>query len=531
MKAIRKLLIIIGAVSLFGFKNKPTDYKRDEPFRGFMIDAPRAIETMEYYFRLIDFCHEEGLNSIIFRLTDDEGSAYYFKSHPELKTCKGAFTTQELKKLIKYADNKGIEMIPEVESFGHAKYIIETGRYKFLNDGAKGKEFNSVCPVSDTTLNLMKDLYTEIAAIFTSHYFHIGCDEVNWGAGEMSKKALETNSKSRIWATYVNTLNEYVKSLGKKTIIWGDVPIYHDKEVLDLLNRDVVIMDWNYWETDKTKVDSIAKTILSRGFQLIGCPAVSWCRWGPRVGDSQFENINAYADVYCNMDNTNNLGIILSNWVPWRYLQNSQWDTYTIAAKILKNKGNYHYMDALPEFMKNHFGITWDSNWEKIYRIAYEKAPQSFCAQNDSLKLFPWSSEQNIKDILEKNILLENPFSEIKNLLLSYKERVKRNKPDFNDFLLTIQFLEFINNRQNNLLTFAGSGKTDMNSIKTYIEKVALEDSIFMSKTNSAWGQGRRSKPDEKQIEEDYMMSFYRASEFSKKLSGDPIELLKILKQ
>lgn len=528
MKSLRLLftILFLGLV-MTGCKQAA----KEKTFRGFMIDAPRTIETMDYYFRLIDFCHEERLNSIIFRLTDDEGSAYHFKSHPELKTCAGAFTVQELRKLVKYAKNKGIEMIPEVESFGHAKYITETERYKFLGDGPKGNEFNSVCPVSDTTLNLMKDLYTEIATIFTSHYFHVGCDEVNWGASEMSKKALKTKSKHQIWAKYVNTLNGYVKALGKKTIIWGDIPIYKEKEVLDLLNRDIVIMDWNYWETNKEKVDSIAETILSRGFQLIGCPAVSWCMWGPRVGDFQFKNINAYAEVYCNLDNSNNLGIILSNWVPLKYIQNSQWDTYTIAAKILKNKGNYNYMDALPAFIKNHFDATWDANWEKIYRITYEKAPQSFCAQNDSSKFFPWSCGQDIKDIIGKNMPLENPFSEIKNLLLNYKDRVKKNKGDFNDFLLTIEFIEYNYNRQNNLLAFANSKRTDMKSIKIYIKKVALEDHIFISKINSAWGQGRRSKPSEMQMYKDYMMSFYLTSNFSKKLSENPSEFIKILKE
>lgn len=522
---------MIGAAGLFGFKNKPPEYKRDEPFRGFMIDAPRTIESLEYYFRLIDFCQEEGLNSIIFRLTDDEGSAYYFKSHPELKTCPGAFTAQELKKLVKYADHKGIEMIPEVESFGHSRYIIETDRYKFLNDGAKGKEFNAVCPVSDTTLRLMKDLYTEIASVFTSRYFHIGCDEVNWGGSEMSKKALKTKSKQQIWAAYVNSLSGYLKALGKKTIIWGDVPIYHDSKVLDLLGRDMVIMDWNYWETDKAKVDSIARTILNKGFQLIGCPAVSWCRWGPRVGDLQFKNINAYAKIYCNLGNAGNLGIFLSNWVPLKYVQNSQWDTYTIAAKILHNKGNYDYMNALPAFVKDHFGAVWNADWEKIYMITYENAPQSFCAQNDSLKFFPWSNDQDIRNILKKNKRLGNPFNGAQKLLLKCKEQVKKNQADFSEFLLTIKFLDYIYNRQNSLLAFADSGKRNMRSIDAYIKKQALDDRMLMSAIREAWGRGRRSKPDEKQMEKDFMMSFYRASEFSEKLSRDPAALQKMLMQ
>jgi hypothetical protein len=529
---IIKLIIITGFISLFGFSNKPPNYnKANTPFRGFMIDAPRGVESLDYYFNLINFCQKEGLNSIIFRLTDDEGSAYHFKSHPELKTCEGAFSAEDLKRLVAYSDSKGVEIIPEIESFGHTRYITDVNRYKFLNDGVKGGSFNSVCPVSDTAHNLMEDLYQEISAIFTSNYFHIGCDEVNWGGSEMSQKALRAKSKYQIWADYINTLNEYVKILGKKTIIWGDVPIYHEKEVLDLLSRDIVIMDWNYWETKKGTVDSIAKTILSKGFQVIGCPAVSWCRWGPRVGALQFENINAYAEVYCNLNNSGNLGIVLSNWVPQRYIQNSQWDTYTIAAEILKNKGNYNYMQALPEFVKSHFGVPWDASWEKIYRITYEKAPQSFCAQNASSKFLLWSTGQEVENILRKNLFVENSFSEIKKMLLDYKSRVKKNKKDYNDFLLTIEFIEYSYNRQNSLITFANAQRIDEKSVSAYIKKVALEDSTFLSKIDIAWQRGRRNKTNEMQKGKDYMMSFYKAAHFSRNLIESPLELISILKK
>ena len=52
--------------------------------KGFMIDAPRLMESINYYRRLIDFCSEWKFNTIVFRLTDDEGCALRFESHPEL---------------------------------------------------------------------------------------------------------------------------------------------------------------------------------------------------------------------------------------------------------------------------------------------------------------------------------------------------------------------------------------------------------------------------------------------------------------
>jgi hypothetical protein len=529
MQTAFKLIFLFCLVAMAGCKTRPTDHIKGEKFRGFMIDAPRATESLDYYFRLIDFCHKEQMNTIIFRLTDDQGSAYLFTSHPELNMREGAFTRDELKKLIDYGQKQGIEMIPEIESFGHSLYITHTKRYRFLNDSSAGNEFNALCPVSDSTLKLMKDLYTEIAAIFPSPYFHIGCDEVNWGGSELSKNALKTRSKNQIWAEYVNTLNGYVRSLGKKTIIWGDVPIYVEKNVLDLLDKDIVIMDWNYRETSKVKIDSIARDALKRGFSVIGCPGVSWCRWGTRVGEQQFENINAYADVYCHLDDPDNLGIILSNWVPKRYLQNSQWDTYTIAAEILKNKGNYHYMDAIPAFVKDHFGATFDANWEKIFKTVYEETPTFLCGEQDSLKFQAWSSENEIKEILSRNQPLQNHFGEIAKLLSACKDSVKINRGDFDDFMMTVEFMDYCYNRQNELLQFAGSKSIDLKSVESFIRKTSLADQNQLSMINLAWSKGRRCKPD--RVDENYMASFNRAANYSKHLGENPAELLQLLQK
>ena len=148
MKIAQKILIAICFIFYFS----PNIYSmekdgRDKPFRGFMIDAPRGVETLDSYFRLIDFLHKEKFNSLIFRLTDDQGSAYLFTSHPELNMCEGALSEKEIKKIIKYAQKKGIEIIPEIESFGHSKYITKTKKYKYLNDGPAGADFNALCPM------------------------------------------------------------------------------------------------------------------------------------------------------------------------------------------------------------------------------------------------------------------------------------------------------------------------------------------------------------------------------------------------
>jgi hypothetical protein len=524
---LKAFMLSIG-LSLLFTACKTASHSTEKKIRGFMIDAPRATESIDYYFRLIDFCRKEQLNTIIFRLTDDQGSAYRFASHPELIMREGAFSKEELKKLVEYASARDIELIPEIESFGHSSYITKTQRFKFLNDSAAGNEYNALCPVSDSTLALMKDLYTEVASIFPSPWLHIGCDEVNWGGSELSKKALKTKDKNHIWAEYVNTLNGIVKALGKKTIIWGDVPIYKQKETLAMLDRDMVIMDWNYSEDNQGKVDSIARAVMKKGFKIIGAPGVSWCKWGPRVGESQFANVKAYAGVYCNSDDPNNLGIVLTNWVPKRYLQNSQWDTYAIAAEIVKNNGTDNRKEALKVFLKDHYGVAYNEDWYKIFNVVYSITPTFLCGDDES-QFFPWSSEEQIKEILAKNERQTQSFTEVLNLLSACRDSVRKNMEDFDDFVLTIRFMDYTFNRQNSLLYLAGSGLANATLGSDYLNKAALEDQHQLELINQAWRRGRRCSPDS--LDDNYMGSFYKAANYSRYLQAHPSELMKILKK
>jgi len=531
IKRVLKLIsVVIGLVFLSNCTSNMEEQNTNK-IKGFMIDAPRGVETIEYYFRLIDFLNKEGINTIVFRLTDDQGSAYKFKSHPELKMSDGALNTEELKQLINHANEKGIEMIPEIESFGHAKYITETDRYKFLDDAPEGADFNALCPVNDSTFLLLKDLYTEVASIFESKYFHIGCDEVNWGYSEKSKNALKYKSRSQIWAEYVNRLNEYVKGLGKETMIWGDVPIYHEKDVLDRLNKDIILIDWNYWETNTDTIANTANSILSKGFKVIGCPAVDWCQWGPRMGALQFENIKAYSKVYGSSDEQNNLGIVLSNWVPTRYLQDSQWDTYYIAAHLISDDKVSNYLELLPAFLKQHFDVDYNKDWKIIYKTLYEDIPQTInCGSVDSLMFITWNSAEHIKEIIKKKKLIDNNFHKAAELLTLYRDSVKKNRDDLDALLLTVEFIDYNFDRHNKLVNFVKNQQFSHTSVKRFFGEIAKKDQVMLSKMDSAWTIGRRSENPGK-ISEEYLWSFSKAATYSKQLSEDSEEYIQILKK
>lgn len=524
MKACKRIFPLIAVIYLltltFPASSQPAF------FCGFMIDAPRTTESLKYYFDIIDLCKANDLNTIIFRLTDDEGSAYRFSSRPDLIMCPGAYSQKEIKAIIAYAQRKGIEIIPEIEAFGHAKYITGSPRYKDLNDAAGEQGFNAVCPVNDSTFALMKDLFKEAAALFPSKYLHIGCDETSWGAGELSKKALQTKTRNQIWAEYVNKLDEYIKQSGRETIIWGDFPLYNENEVLDLLNKDIIIADWNYWENNPATVAVVAQKVLDKGFRVMGCPAISWCKWGARIGEAQFKNISAYTQVYAGLKASGNLGYILTSWVPQKYLQYSQWDSFIMAAAIARHQGRYNYMDAVPAFVKNTFGIAYDPGWNEIYKTLYTHAPQFSCADADSLKFFPWASQSLVKSLIMGNKIIENPFGNIKKLLSDYKKKIRKNKEVFEDLFITVDFLDYLFRRENDLLLFVRSGNNNPEAVGNYFKTVAHTDSVYRVKIKAAWLRGRRAMMNE--YDKDFMYSFAKAADFSRQMAEQPILFLQI---
>ena len=166
-----------------------------------MVDAARVPESLDYYRRVIDFCSDWGLNTLHFRLADDQGTALRFSSVPNLISHVDAFTPDQFNQLAEYGKAHGVDLIPELESFGHTGYITRSPAYAHLLDREPqgDSEFTGMIPVHPETTELFEKLFREVAAIFPSRYLHGGCDEVNWGGSALSRKALQTKTRPQIW--------------------------------------------------------------------------------------------------------------------------------------------------------------------------------------------------------------------------------------------------------------------------------------------------------------------------------------------
>lgn len=501
-----------------------------ERLRGLTVDAARLPEKPAYYRRLIDFCREWKLNALLFRLTDDQGSMLRFQSHPELITHPHALTPEEARDLARYGEQQGVTLIPEVESFGHSRYITAAPKYAHLADqqpGGRG-EFGGLIPVAPETLALIGDLYREVAGIFPSPYLHGGCDEVNWGGSELSRRALQTKTRAEIWAQYLNSLDDVCRSLGKDLIVWGDFVVHKEPGILPLLRKRVIVMDWQYYATDPQPLAQVAQQVMDHGLRAIGGPAIISCEWGPRAGDLQLRNIDAYAGAYAGIHEAGALGVIVTNWVPSRYLQGSLWDTFAYAAVALEQGGGAARQSAFRTFVERFYGAPWNPAWQEIFETYYRITPNrhSCAPQWPGPRLpVPWSSEADLHTLLSFEPTEAPRFGDLRSRLASVQSSARRNQADFSALALSAEYLEYAYWRD--AVVRSAAKKSDARSTAALIRNIADRDRSLVEKLDAEWNEGRfsdspgRTEPITGLRPADQLLLRMRqAAEFSGKLAG-----------
>ena len=520
----------------------PGDVTAQRTMRGLMVDAGRVPESMDYYRRVIEFCAEWELNTLQFRLADDQGAAMRFASAPELLTHKDAFTPDQLKSLADYAASHGVDLIPELESFGHTGFITRSPTYAHLLDAdPRGtSEFTGVIPVHPETLELFEKLYREIASIFPSVYLHGGCDEVNWGGSGLSRKALEKKTRAQIWTEYLNSLHRIATSNGKQFIVWGDVVLHKEPEILDELNKNIIIMDWNYSETSSAKIREAYLTLRAKGFRGIGAPALIRYIWGSRAGTEQLRNIDAFADSYLGSNDPGSLGIVLTNWIPSRYIQNSLWDGFAYAAVAFKQGAATAQTSGFRRFIEKHYRASWSDTWDEAFHLIYDSAPAVEDRESSSwmgLRLtLPWSDDSQLIALLKEKAPRPNPFTRLRSLLVLLEPSILRNYSDFQAFTLCVEYLECTYWREAIVIEYSSSQALDRETADLLIQNVAARDQALCDALSKDWDGGRPADAPAKSEplygfgpKDQLFFQWKRATDYSTSLASHPERFYQLL--
>ena len=315
-------------------------------FNGIMIDCARIIERHEYYYRLVDFMASWGMNTLLFHFTDDTGCSIALPGFEHI-AAKNAFTALEMKKLIAHAKKNGIDIIPELETFGHTRYLTDTKKYAHLYAGKRTKEltFNAIDPVSAESRDIMKKLIRAVKKVFSSEYIHIGCDEVN--LAEYCKK--NKSDEADVWTSYVNAVIGKVKDADRTPMMWADHPT-KSAAIAAKLRKDVILIDWRYHRTVK---DDVYAGLSRAGFRkIVVAPSIA-C-WEYRFLPAAIALENTEKMIGFNAKHKG-MGVLTTIWCPFRYLQDALWYGIAFSAFAVRSRGKVSRAKFNEAFAENVF--------------------------------------------------------------------------------------------------------------------------------------------------------------------------------
>ena len=243
----------------------PAGEIKDEPrfsYRGMHLDVGRHFFPKEFMKKYIDLLVLHNMNTFHWHLTDDQGWRIEIKKYPKLTEIGsqrsrtvigrntqeydntpygGFFTQEEAKEIVKYAQERYITVIPEVDLPGHMLAALAA----YPEMGCTGGPYE-VCPRwgifedvlcigNDQTMQFLEDVMNEIIEIFPSKYVHIGGDEAprtRWEKCPKCQARIKTEglkadknhtAEDRLQSYCMTRIEEFLNSKGRQIIGWDEI--------------------------------------------------------------------------------------------------------------------------------------------------------------------------------------------------------------------------------------------------------------------------------------------------------------------
>lgn len=254
------------------------DYPRF-PWRGLLIDAARHFMPVNVIERNLDGMAAVKLNVLHWHLSDDQGFRVECKTFPELteKGSDGLYYTQaQVKEIIKYADDRGIRVVPEFDLPGHStswfvaypQYASAPGPYSIERKwGIFDPTFN---PTLENTYKFLDKFFKEICTLFPDEYMHIGGDENNgkqWDANANIQAFMKENNikdNNALQSYFNKKLLAILTKYNKKMVGWEEI-------LQPGMPKDIVIQSWRGEESLKESAMKGYNVILSKGYYIDHC--------------------------------------------------------------------------------------------------------------------------------------------------------------------------------------------------------------------------------------------------------------------
>ena len=231
-------------------------------YRGTHLDVSRHFVTVDSVRQFIDMLALHNINRFHWHLTDDQGWRIEIKKYPLLtqigskraqtvighnsgkydgKPYGGFYTQQQIRDIVKYAADRYITIVPEIDLPGHMQAALAAypdmgctgGPYEVWQKW--GVSDNVLCAGNDKTLTFIDNVLKEITQLFPSKYIHVGgdeCPKTQWQKCPKCQariKALNLEAKDghsaeeRLQSYIITHASNYLKSLGRNTIGWDEI--------------------------------------------------------------------------------------------------------------------------------------------------------------------------------------------------------------------------------------------------------------------------------------------------------------------
>lgn len=253
--------LMLGDVCTTSQKKLAAVYIDDAPrfaHRALMLDPARhflPVDDVKFY---IDQMVRYKYNVLQLHLTDDQGWRVEIRKHPKL-VGKDYYTQEQLADLIRYAAQRHVEIIPELDIPGHTVAILaaypELGctHTDTLPKNVGKTEGLMLCANNEKVYTIYRDIIQEIAALFPSRYIHLGGDEAvvekNWTKCERCRamqKELGYQKASQLMIPFFGRMLSFVEDNGKTPILWCELDnIYPPaNDYLFPYPKNVTLVSW-----------------------------------------------------------------------------------------------------------------------------------------------------------------------------------------------------------------------------------------------------------------------------------------------
>ncbi|MHB8206216.1 family 20 glycosylhydrolase [Mucilaginibacter sp.] len=229
-------------------------------YRGMMLDVCRHFFSVEFVKKYIDLMAAYKFNTFHWHLTDDQGWRIEIKKYPRLTTIGsqraqtvignyhdrtpqqfdntpygGFYTQDQIRDVVKYAADRYITIIPEIEMPGHSEAALAaypelscdpSRTYKVSETW--GVFYDVYCP-SEKTFTFLQDVLTEVMDLFPSKYIHVGGDEVPKNVWKESPycqkliKKLKLKDENGLQSYFIQRMEKFVNSKGRSIIGWDEI--------------------------------------------------------------------------------------------------------------------------------------------------------------------------------------------------------------------------------------------------------------------------------------------------------------------